>query len=168
MPLTDQRPVSFALARHLNQALWQIPIHANQQCCSIVDRDRQSEISRQGNGGVLRPEQSESQMISLHNQPETNAPLSDSARVAIAEGIQRDDPVANLEYLGMSLRTLNLLENSQYTITKLSQLVDRRKDELLAIPNVTPSVLREILFSLANYHKLDEAQQRLPPMTKPR
>ncbi|MEK6249671.1 MAG: hypothetical protein N2C12_15925 [Planctomycetales bacterium] len=107
-------------------------------------------------------------MISIHNQPERNAPLSDSARVAISEGIQRDDPVANLEYLGMSLRTLNLLENSQYTITKLSQLVDRRKDELLAIPNVTPSVLQEILLSLSNYHKLDAAQQRLPPMTKPR
>ena len=104
----------------------------------------------------------------LTTKPVSSGTFSESARLAIARGVQHDDPVANLEYLGMSLRTLNLLENSDYSITKLSQLVDRRRDELLAIPNVTQSVLQEILVSLANYHKLAEAQRSFPPKSKPR
>ena len=108
-------------------------------------------------------------MISVHkNSTDPTVRFSDRARIAIANGIQQDDPAANLEYLGMTLRTLNILENSQYGITKLSQLVCRSKEELLAIPNVTPTVLNEVLVSLSHYDKLDEAQLRLPPMSSSR
>lgn len=117
--------------------------------------------------GVCRRLMSKRTMISVHkNSTDPSVRFSDGARMAIAKGIQEDDPAANLEYLGMTLRTLNILENSDYGITKLSQLVCRSKDELLAIPNVTPTVLREILTSLSNYDKLDEAQRNLPSMTR--
>jgi len=94
--------------------------------------------------------------------------FSDAARLAIAHGVQRDDPVANLEYLGMTLRTMNILENSEFEIMRLGQLISRRPHELLAIPNVTPSVLQEILDALSQYDRLEEAQRSSPPVVKPR
>jgi DNA-directed RNA polymerase alpha subunit len=104
-------------------------------------------------------------MISVTRDHKTNSiVISGEARRAIAEGVRRGDPVANLEYLGMTLRTINILENSEYSILELEALVSRRRDELLAIPNVTPSVMREILLALARYHQLDDAQRRSPPM----
>ena len=89
----------------------------------------------------------------------------EAARRAIAGGIQRDDPVANLEYLGMTLRTINILENSDFQITKLEQLVGCKQNDLLSIPNVTPSVMNEILTSLSRYDELEDAQRRAPPMS---
>jgi DNA-directed RNA polymerase alpha subunit len=107
-------------------------------------------------------------MISIKKQSKTvPAKFSDEARLAIARGVQRDDPVANLEYLGLTLRTINILENSDFQITKLSELVLRKRDELLSIPNVTPSVMREILNSLSRYHLLEEAQRHAPPLVAP-
>jgi len=90
--------------------------------------------------------------------------ISKAARRAIAAGVKRGDPVANLEYLGLSLRTINILENSEYAIMHLEELVARHRDELLAIPNITPSVMREILHSLSRYHELSQAQMTAPPM----
>ena len=107
-------------------------------------------------------------MISIRNDKTIKkARFSDAARQAIARGIQRDDPVANLEYLGLTLRTINILENSDFQITMLWQLVGRKRDELLAIPNVTPSVMDEILRSLSRYDKLEDAQRRAPPLAAP-
>ena len=104
-------------------------------------------------------------MISLtKNHVAGSIAISGEARRAIAEGVRRGDPVANLEYLGLTLRTINILENSEYGILDLEELVSRNRDELLAISNVTPSVMREILQSLARYHTLKDAQQQSPPM----
>ena len=103
-------------------------------------------------------------MITANQHTEDRTDISDAARRAIAKGVRRNDPVANLEYLGLTLRTINILENSEYEITRLEQLVSRSRDELLAIPNVTPSVMREIFESLGQYHKLEEAQRKAPPV----
>ncbi|HUS40737.1 MAG: hypothetical protein WBF93_14885 [Pirellulales bacterium] len=102
-------------------------------------------------------------MISLKNN--TQYKFSEDARRAIADGVQQDDPVANLEYLGMTLRTLNILENSEQRITKLIQLVSLDRDQLMAMPNVTSSVLAEILDTLSRYHQLEEARLKIPPLT---
>lgn len=91
--------------------------------------------------------------------------FSEDARRAIADGVQQDDPVANLEYLGMTLRTLNILENSEHRITKLSQLVGLDRAQLMSLPNVTSSVLAEILDTLSRYHELEEARRKIPPVT---
>ncbi len=104
-------------------------------------------------------------MISVNKNTDfDNIIISKAARGAIAAGVKRGDPVANLEYLGLSLRTINILENSEYAIMHLEELVARNRDELLAIPNITPSVMREILNALSRYHELPQAQLTAPPM----
>ena len=102
-------------------------------------------------------------MITVQKNEEQQ--FSQAARRAIAEGVQQDDPVANLEYLGMTLRTMNILENSDHRITKLVQLVSLDRQQLMAMPNVTSSVLAEILDTLSRYHELDEARRKTPPVT---
>ena len=82
------------------------------------------------------------------------------ARVAIARGIKQGDAVAELEYLGLAVRTINILEGSKFQITNLEELMSRRKQELLEIPNFGRHGLREVLECLAKYHELDDARRR--------
>ncbi|MDH3718485.1 MAG: hypothetical protein OES79_10240 [Planctomycetota bacterium] len=102
-------------------------------------------------------------MISAPNK--TELCFSKEARRAIASGVQGDHPVANLEYLGMTLRTINILENSEHQITKLAQLVSMSRDELTAVPNVTAAVMDEILTSLSRYDELEAERRKVPPLT---
>jgi hypothetical protein len=88
--------------------------------------------------------------------------ISDEARIAIAHGVSRGDPVSELEYLGLPLRHINLLENSKFQITWLEQLVRCRQEELLEIPNFSMNMLSDLLDCLARYHTLDDAKQCAP------
>jgi DNA-directed RNA polymerase alpha subunit len=91
-----------------------------------------------------------------------NIEISQEARLAIARGVKRGDPIAELEYLGLSVRHINLLENSKFQITWLEQLVSLRREELLEIPNFSSNMLSDVLECLARYNKLDEAKRRMP------
>jgi DNA-directed RNA polymerase alpha subunit len=102
-------------------------------------------------------------MISAPDKTELR--FSEDARRAIASGVQRDHPVANLEYLGMTLRTINILENSEHQITKLAQLVGMSREALTAVPNVTAAVMDEILTCLSRYHELEAERRKIPPVT---
>ena len=105
-------------------------------------------------------------MVSIHQDTTPVQKIPKKALAAISIGVRRGDPVANLEYLGLTVRTLNILENSGFGIMQLEDLLVRTPDELLDIPSVTPSVLHEIFGSLARYDQLDRAQQHMPPMHK--
>ena len=95
--------------------------------------------------------------------------FSPEAQRAIARGVQRDDPVANLEYLGFAVRNINILEGSHHQITKLHQLVNCSREELLQIPNFGRSALDELLECLSRYDELEEAKRRMvgPRIVKP-
>jgi DNA-directed RNA polymerase alpha subunit len=90
--------------------------------------------------------------------------ISEAARKAIARGVARGDPMTELEYLGVSVRTINILENSPFHITRLEQLVRHTREELLTIPSITCSVLQEVLDALARYHELEDARRRFPSL----
>ena len=94
-------------------------------------------------------------------QPVVVFPIPPLARRALAEGVRRDDAVAELEYLGLSVRTINLLENSRFGITKLEELLNLQRDELLTIPNFGASGLTEVMDCLGRYHELDTARRRV-------
>jgi DNA-directed RNA polymerase alpha subunit len=99
-------------------------------------------------------------MITVNHQSITRpSVISEQARRAIAQGVDRGDPLANLEYLGVTVRTINILENSKFGITTLEQLVSQRREQLLEIPNVTPATVDELLRALARYHELEEARR---------
>ena len=84
--------------------------------------------------------------------------FSHEAQLAIARGVDRGDPTAELEYLGLPLRTINLLENSIFQIVRLEQLVSLSRDQLLEIPNLGSHGL---LLCLSRYDELDEIKCRM-------
>ena len=83
------------------------------------------------------------------------------ARIAISQGVTSGDAVAELEYLGLTVRTINILESSKLQITSLEQLVSHRPQDLLEIPNFGSHGLREVMASLARYHELGAAKKRV-------
>lgn len=87
--------------------------------------------------------------------------FSYDAKEAITRGAKRGDPVAELELLGLPVRTINLLEDSRLQITLLSELMSYRQEELLEIQNFGAHGLRELMQCLAQYHHLEEARRRL-------
>ena len=73
---------------------------------------------------------------------------------AIIEGIENDDPVCNLEPLGISQRTINLLEKAR--ILTLEDLMYTEKKHLMALENLGPKGLIQIFEALAKYHEFEE------------
>lgn len=88
-------------------------------------------------------------------------PIPSHARRAIFQGILRGDSVAELEYLGLPLQKINMLENSKYQITWLEQLISFKQEELLEIPNFSVGGLEELMNCLARYHELDQVKQQI-------
>jgi hypothetical protein len=74
---------------------------------------------------------------------------------AIAEGIARGDLVADMATLGVSRRTIKLLEESTWHIVSLQQLIERTEEELLRIDELGQGGYREIVRALQRYHDLE-------------
>jgi RNA polymerase primary sigma factor len=81
--------------------------------------------------------------------------FSRSACRAIKQGVQRGDSVARLEQLGLSQRTIGMLEESKYEIISLRDLVCRTKADLLSITNLGQKNLAEIFACLSRYDELN-------------
>lgn len=56
--------------------------------------------------------------------------IPDTARQAVIQDVYADDPVSNLEQLGVPARTLGLLEESRFQIVRLEDLIDRSREEI--------------------------------------
>jgi len=83
--------------------------------------------------------------------------ISSEAMRAIDVGVKRGDSLADLEILGLPQRVINILEDSDYKIVKLSQLVKKSREELMAISCLGEVSVRSILEVLAKYHTLEAA-----------
>lgn len=104
------------------------------------------------------------------NQGKLNAPkarrtvklprIPDDARQAILRGIERGDSVANLERLGLPTRTISVLEDSQFEIISIRDLVARSSSELLQIESVGERTLAEVFDCLSRYDQLDTIKAR--------
>jgi RNA polymerase sigma factor (sigma-70 family) len=76
------------------------------------------------------------------------------ARRAIVHGIKRDDPVAKLARLGLTQRIIRLLEDSEYQIISLRDLIKRRPEELMQLGNLGEKSVVAIVQCLARYQEL--------------
>lgn len=85
--------------------------------------------------------------------------ISKKAIFAIQEGIKNEDTIAQLEYLGVSLRTINQIEDNCGLIY-LKELVSLTDKKLLEIPNLGEKGLATIKTALQNYHELDATRKR--------
>lgn len=79
--------------------------------------------------------------------------ISSDSLVAIKKGVEDKHNISNLENLGASQRLINLLENNG--IENLEQLMLKKKEELLSIPNFGEKQLFVLFNSLSKYHELD-------------
>jgi hypothetical protein len=85
--------------------------------------------------------------------------IPDAARRAIAQGVRRGDSLTDLEFLGLPLRIINMLEASPHHIVTLEQLVSLRKDELAGIGQIGEYSLNHILECLSRYHELEQVKK---------
>ena len=100
------------------------------------------------------------------HRPDRATEIPQEARIAISRGILRGDAVAEMEMLGLSLRTINILEDSRFQIMRLEELVSLKQDQLLEIPNFGEHGLRELLACLSRYHLLDRFKQQYESKSK--
>lgn len=111
---------------------------------------------------MIRPENLASGTSQVHGFEQ----ISREARTAIARGIQRDDAVAEMEMLGLSLRTINILEDSRFQIVRLSELVSLQQNQLLEISNFGEHGLHELMDCLSRYYLLDRFKKRFESNSK--
>jgi RNA polymerase primary sigma factor len=101
-----------------------------------------------------------------HNKPEVRTTKARGISVAvwraIHQGIQRGGSVADLEMLGLSQRTIGILEESRYEIISLRDLVCRSRNDLLLIDNLGKKHLADILDCLSRYDELDSIETESP------
>jgi len=84
-----------------------------------------------------------------------NDPVNwEKARPALAAGVQRGDSISELEYVGVSSRTITLLEDSVCRIVFLEDLLGHPPEDLWNISHIGPTVYREIMDGLGRYHLL--------------
>ena len=81
--------------------------------------------------------------------------VSGKAREALRAGIIRDDCLTSMEYLGLSYRTLNCLENSKFNIRTLRQLLALDREQILKITNLGTQGLAKIVDCIQRYDELE-------------
>jgi hypothetical protein len=96
---------------------------------------------------------------SRYARPHTRNTLAQLAehlrQSAITEGIARGDLVADMAILGVSRDTIKFLEESQWHIVSLQQLIEHTEEELWHIGKLGQTGHREITKALQHYHELE-------------
>lgn len=88
------------------------------------------------------------------------------AMKAIQQGIEREDPITNLEWLGVPLRVLHQLNGDG--IVTIKDLMARSQKSLLTISSFGAVSLEQLLRGLSQYDRLEtiEEQQIDPRMRR--
>lgn len=89
--------------------------------------------------------------------------ICEEAWNAIEEGVKGKSPVAQLQLLGLDTRLINQLENSEYDIVTLDQLMEFTPEQLLKINWLGGQGVRAIYRCLNRYHELPEITERFNP-----
>lgn len=82
--------------------------------------------------------------------------LSTDAISAITRGLERGDAVCEMELMGLSQRIINTLEESEYAVIFLSELIDLTIDDIINISNIGETAVRQICTILIQYDKLEK------------
>lgn len=64
--------------------------------------------------------------------------------------------IAELEYLGVSLRVINSLEESEYNLVYIDDLLKLTEQEISLIPNIGKSGVSQIFNALKNLENLEK------------
>ena len=78
----------------------------------------------------------------------------------IKKAIEENLPIAELEYLGLSLRVINSLEESKYKIVYLKDLFNLNEKDLKSIPNLGSSGFKQIELTISNLENLENEKNK--------
>lgn len=80
--------------------------------------------------------------------------MTDKAREAIVEAVRQKHPVSNLEQVGIGQRMINLLHENK--IYDMEDLMNKRKEDLLSIPNFGKTQLAKLMSALSMYDSVED------------
>lgn len=90
--------------------------------------------------------------------------FSEKAKIALQKGVKNGDCVADLELIGLNLRTISILDD--YGIITLEDLLLKNQADLRAIPSIGGSAMRELLECLGKYHELEKKRARIEAVSE--
>jgi hypothetical protein len=82
--------------------------------------------------------------------------IPEAAKAAIARGIERGDCVVEMEAIGLSQRTVNALEFSEYKIVRLKELMNCKPYHLMTISNIGVTAIKQLMNCLKHYEDLEK------------
>lgn len=82
--------------------------------------------------------------------------VSKQALAAIQRGVERGDTIAEMEAAGVSQRIINALEESEFEIIYVEQLLHTELEDLLCIQNIGVSAIEQLSNALKNYDVLEK------------
>lgn len=88
----------------------------------------------------------------LPDAPKTRKLIREAAAAGVA--------IAELEYLGLSVRTINALESSVHNCVFLEDLIELSADQVAEIPSLGQHGLGEIIEALRRFPELESQRQR--------
>ncbi len=118
---------------------------------AIAPGERTSEPNRKVDSNAAAAKRSKRSRRKVAARPA----IPTTAKQAVTEGVERGDSVADLELLGLSQRTIGLLEDSRFEIILLRDLVSLSREQLLQIENVGENTLNEIFGCLGQYDQIE-------------
>lgn len=80
--------------------------------------------------------------------------MSAEASAAISEAVRNKHPVSNLEQLGIGQRVINLLHDNR--IYDMEDLLNKRREDLMALPNFGKTQMEKLLVALSRYHLVED------------
>jgi RNA polymerase sigma factor (sigma-70 family) len=126
---------------------------------SAKDRSAATESTLQADRNGANPARRRFSPAGNSRQRRSFPTIASAARRAIQEGVRRGDCVADMESLGLSQRTIGMLEKSNFEIITLHDLVSRSTDDLLQINSFGATAVQEILECLSRYDQLDRSNR---------
>lgn len=87
-------------------------------------------------------------------------PASHKVRKLVQDAAAKGMAVAELEYLGLSARTIQVLEESKYKCVYLRDLIKLKTDQLIGIHGMGSGCINEINEALRRFPELEEQRNR--------
>ena len=149
----EQRALS--KVQHPRRSSTLVEFYESQSHTAARQRERGATVVDVDDGAATDADRADEKSASRRRRRWPKTPtISAAAHQAILQGVQRGDSIAGLELLGLTQRTISMLEESSFQIILLKDLVSLRPDDLLQISNVGEKTLQQIFDCLSRYDEL--------------
>jgi len=82
--------------------------------------------------------------------------IPEESIASIMRGCKRKDAVVEMELMGLSQRVINALEESEFEIIYLEELIGFTLDEIMSIDNIGATAINQLCSILIRYSQLEK------------